>query len=107
VWPAKHSAVSETRLGSSVGWVTELSQRVKAGKMCDAAVFWKRVRFWSRALCVELNVFSETSVEMWLLPSAGIVSQSPAYSSFRCCNQQVVPAACDIGKRGLLCSLCQ
>lgn len=58
----------------SIGWVTELSQRVKAGKIDDTVVFWERVRFWSKALHVELNICSETSVEILPLTSTGIVS---------------------------------
>lgn len=61
-------------LSLRLSFVTELSQRVKAGKIDDAVVFWERVRFWSKALHVELNIYSETSVEMLPLTSTGIVS---------------------------------
>lgn len=74
--------VLSLRVWFKIGWVTELSQRANAGKIHGTGAFWKRVWFWSKALHVELNPCSETSLEVLPLTSTGIVRQSPEFVFF-------------------------
>lgn len=48
MWPAKNCVVSDFLLVLSIGWVTELRQRAKAGRIPDAVVSRKRGRVESK-----------------------------------------------------------